>query len=69
MANLSNIAAGKITFTNSDSELLPSGALTGTQNLILTVEGDSINVWYNITTGTVNTSSKFTGTVHYRVGT
>ena len=68
MGTLNSIVAGKITFTNSDSEPLPS-TLLATQSLILTVESGNVNVWYDSGTQNVCTSAKFTGTVHYRIGT
>jgi hypothetical protein len=69
MATFTTITAGKIEFLNSNSEPLPGGAISSNQSVLLTVEGDNVNVWYESDTGIVHTSEKFTGTVHYRIGT
>ncbi|HCT54264.1 MAG TPA: hypothetical protein DF712_17590 [Balneola sp.] len=68
MSTLNSLEVGKITFSNSSSEALPA-TLLASQSLILTVEGDNVNAWYDSASGNVCTSAKFTGTVHYRIGT
>ena len=60
---------GSIVFTDSEKEEMPVSVNESTDNLILTVSGADVIVWYdNISPGYVRSSQKFTGTVYYRIG-
>jgi len=60
MSSISKI--GRIHFISSRKEAIDISPI---DNIILTVEGENVNVWYD--SGYVYSSEVFTGYVHYRL--
>ena len=68
-----NLVNGKVNFSNSSVEEFPKCAFNylskkDDANIILTVEGDNVNAWYDKVDKVIRTSAKFTGIVHFRIG-